>query len=96
MNTDRVSRVLERMRVHGLSQLVISSPYSIDYLIGRHVEPGERMFALTLSEKHGLKLFANRLMALGGSVDVPLEEFDDTDDPVALAKEESIFARLLI
>ena len=84
MNTSRINRVRENMAAVGLDQILVTSPLSVYYLTGTMVAPGERMFALYLNANGEIKLFANRLFALNGNVDVPLAEFDDTEDPIAL------------
>ncbi len=84
MNTSRINRVLDNMAACGLDQILVTSPLSVYYLTGTMVAPGERMFALYLNANGEIRLFANRLFALNGNVDVPLAEFDDTEDPIAL------------
>ena len=84
MNTSRINRVRENMAAVGLDQILVTSPLSVYYLTGTMVAPGERMFALYLNANGEIRLFANRLFALNGNVDVPLAEFDDTEDPIAL------------
>ena len=68
----------------GLEQIIVSAPASVFYLTGTWVRPGERMLALYVTQSGEARLFANRLFALSGSVDAPLSEFDDTEDPIAL------------
>ena len=84
MNKRRISRVIENMRTENLSQIIVSAPESVYYLTGTFVSPGERMLALLLKDDGSITLFANRLFALTGNTSVPLVEFDDTDDPIAL------------
>ena len=84
MNKRRISRVIENMRAENLSQIIVSAPESVYYLTGTFVSPGERMLALLLKDDGSITLFANRLFALTGNTTVPLVEFDDTDDPIAL------------
>ena len=84
MHTNRVEKVIEGMQKMGLSQLLVSSPASVFYLTGRLIQPGERMLALLVKASGEVCLFANRLFALKGNVDVPLVEFDDTEDCVAV------------
>ncbi|MBE5772838.1 MAG: aminopeptidase P family protein [Clostridiales bacterium] len=84
MNVSRINRVIENMKAEGLSQILVTAPASVFYLTGEWVEPGERMFALHVKDDGSVMLYANRLFALNGNVDVPLTEFDDTDDCVAI------------
>lgn len=87
METERLSRVAERMRKMGIVQTLISAPASLYYLTGKWIYPGERMVALLVNDRGQARLFANRLFALNGAVDVPLTEYDDTQDCVALLAE---------
>lgn len=84
MNTARLRRVAENMRAEGLTQILVTAPTSVDYLTGARVSPGERMLALLVKDDGSATLFANRLFALKGAVNVPLVEYDDTDDCVGL------------
>ena len=84
MNQSRINRVTENMRQEGLSQILVTAPASVFYLTGSWVAPGERMLALLIKDDGSAVLYANRLFALNGNVDVPLIEFDDTDDCVAI------------
>ena len=84
MNTERIARVIENMRACGLRQIIVSCPASVCYLAGVWVEPFERMLALYLRDDGTMKLYANRLFALQGLTDVPMTEYDDTDDCVDL------------
>ena len=90
MEIERIARVTERMRKMGLRQTLISSPASMFYLTGKWIFPGERMAVLYLNDQGDLALFANRLFALSGTVDVPLVEYDDTEDCVAILAEHLI------
>lgn len=84
MEQSRIARVVRGMAALGLRQTLISAPASIFYLTGRWIFPGERMLALYLNDQCDIRLFANRLFALQGTVDVPLTEYDDTEDCVQL------------
>ena len=84
MDKQRISRVIGLMQQMHLSQTLISSPASVFYLTGKWIYPGERMLAVLLKDNGEIKLFANRLFALNGTIDIPLVEYDDTEDCVAL------------
>lgn len=84
MNVSRVNRVIENMKACGLEQIIVSAPASVFYLTGTWVHPGERMLALLVKADGSVTLYANRLFALKGNVDVPLVEFDDTEDCVGV------------
>ncbi|MCJ7837107.1 Xaa-Pro peptidase family protein [Cuneatibacter sp. NSJ-177] len=48
LNCERLNRVLAQMERMGLSQMILSSPYTIDYLTGVWIKPFERMYVLYL------------------------------------------------
>ena len=87
MNQSRIDRVAANMVQEGLNQILVTAPASVYYLTGAWVAPGERMLALLVKDDGSAVLYANRLFALKGNVDVPLVEFDDTDDCVAVLAE---------
>ncbi|MBQ8953815.1 MAG: aminopeptidase P family protein, partial [Clostridia bacterium] len=84
MNTSRLSRVIEGMKKHDLPCILVSDTESIYYLTGRWIQPGERMVALVIQAEGGVCLFANRLFAQTATEDLPLVEYDDTEDCVAV------------
>lgn len=83
----RLARVIENMQRASLSQLLVSAPASVYYLTGKWIHPGERMLALLIRADGSIRLFANKLFALSGTVSVPLTEYDDTDDCVKILAE---------
>lgn len=84
MNQHRIERVIDRMRKMGLQQALFSAPASVFYLTGKWIYPGERMLALYLNDQGALRLYANKLFALTGTLDIPLIEYDDTEDCVRI------------
>lgn len=84
MNTPRIEKVIQNMRAHSLTQLLITSPANVFYLTGIWCEPFERMLALHLTDDGSMTLYANRMFALQGLSDVPLIEYEDTDDCIAV------------
>ena len=93
MNQSRINRVLENMQSAGLDQILVSATPSVYYLTGKWINPGERMLALYLDKNGEVTLFANRLFALSGC-GLPLIEYDDIDDPIALLAEKIHGGRL--
>ena len=83
MNMERINKVIENMRARNLKQIIVSAPASVYYLCGAWCEPHERMLALLVKDDGTLTLYGNRLFALNGAVDIPLVEYEDTDDCVA-------------
>lgn len=88
METSRIRRVVDAMGRMGLRQTLISAPASLFYLTGKWIYPGERMVALYLNDQSDVRLYANRLFALTGTVDIPLVEYDDTEDCVQLLADD--------
>ena len=84
MNIPRIQKVIDNMHAHGLSQILVTSPANVFYLTGVWCEPFERMLALHLTDRGDMKLYANRMFALQGLTDVPMVEYEDTDDCVAV------------
>ena len=84
MNTARINKVIENMHAHGLSQILVTSPANVFYLTGVWCEPFERMLALHVKDDGTLKLYANRMFALQGLTDVPMIEYEDTDDCISV------------
>ena len=84
MNKSRLNRVIGGMKKHGLPCILVSDIESIFYLTGRWIQPGERMVALTVDANGGVCLFANRLFAQSPEEGLPLVEYDDTEDCVAV------------
>lgn len=83
----RLAHVIENMQRASLSQLLVSAPASVYYLTGKWIHPGERMLALLIRADGSIRLFANKLFALSGTVSMPLTEYDDTDDCVKILAE---------
>lgn len=81
MNQRRWERVRAHMREMGLPAILVSAPASVEYLTGLRVAPGERMLALWMDAEGEGRLFVNRLFALSRG-ELPVTEFDDTDDCV--------------
>ena len=84
MNNRRIEQVIENMRACGLRQIIVTGTANVYYLTGVWCEPFERMLALLVKDDGDMTLFANRMFALQGLTDVPMIEYEDTDDSVAL------------
>ncbi len=84
MNQQRVERVLQRLEARGLSQMIVSDPYSIYYLTGRYVDPGERFLALYLSADGNHRIFINNLFTVPENFGVMKIRFSDSQDAAAL------------
>lgn len=84
MNQSRVDHVVELMKRDGLPCILVSATESVYYLTGRWIAPGERMLALVITDKGDVRLFANKLFMQQAESDLPLTEYDDTEDCVSV------------
>ena len=91
---NRYERVLEKMKEHDLSQLIVCDPYSIYYLTGCWNEPFERMWVLLLKDSGEQLLFANLLFNVS-KVKVPVILYSDTDDYVGMLAQHIDSSRTL-
>ena len=94
MNINRLSRVIENMRAHDLDQILVTGTANVYYLTGVWCEPFERMLALHVKADGDMKLYANRMFALQGLTDVPMVEYEDTDDCIAVLAPDMLPGRL--
>lgn len=84
MNQERIKKVLKNLQDRGLSQTIVSDPYSIFYLTGRFINPGERFLALYLNRNGNHKIFINDLFTVPEDLGVEKVRFPDSEDAVAL------------
>lgn len=80
----RLERVIENMKKAYLPCILVSDPYSIFYLTGRMIHPGERMLVLVVEDSGKMTLVCNRLFAQSKSDLFELVEYDDTEDCVGV------------
>ncbi len=80
----RLERVITNMKKAELECLIVSDPYSIFYLTGRMIHPGERMLILLIQGSGEMALLCNRLFAQQKSDSFKLIEYDDTEDCVQI------------
>lgn len=64
--------------------LLISDPVSIEYLTGKHIEPGERMLVLAVCADRDPVFFLNRLFHVPEDLGIQKIWFADTDDSIQL------------
>ena len=94
MNVNRISKVIENMRSEGLDQILVTGTANVYYLTGIWCEPFERMLALHVKSDGSMRLYGNKLFALRGMTDVPLTEYEDTDDCIAALAPDILPGRL--
>ncbi len=84
MNKQRFERILASMKEQNIPQMIIADPYSIKYLTGVMIHPGERLVALYLNVNGEHKMVVNELFPQGHDIDLPKVWYKDTDDVVAM------------
>lgn len=84
MRTERIKKVLNEMEKQGIKQAIISDPVSIFYLTDFMLHPGERLYALLLSDDNNHKLFVNALFPIEKDLGIEKIIFSDTDNSVKL------------
>ena len=91
MYQERITKVLEKMKELGQTQLIVSDPMTIFYLTGKMIDPGERLVALILKSDKKHVAVINRLFpVLESEINMPIVAVDDTDERkgiVILAKQ---------
>lgn len=84
MKSERIEKIIKKMKEESLDQIIISDPYSIFYLIGKYISPGERLLALYLNDKNEAKLFVNELFPQEDLIDLDIVYYNDVDDGVEI------------
>lgn len=87
MNQQRINLVLENMKKERIDHLLISDPFSIEYLLDYTNQPGERMYVLMLSSDGQHKLFMNTLFYIEEELNIDIIWHDDTDDCIEIIKQ---------
>ena len=78
MKQQRLNKVLKQMKELELSQLIVTSPASLYYLIGKWISAGERMIALYLNTDGECKLLVNRLFPIEEDLGIDIIWFNDS------------------
>lgn len=84
MKQSRLNRILETLDKNGVSQMIITDPYTIFYLTGRYISPGERLLALYISASGKNRFFINELFTVNEDLGVEKVRFSDVTDPIPL------------
>ncbi len=82
MEKTRLEKILESMKKHNFSQLIISSPSAIFYLTGKWIESGERMCTLFINDSGVKKLVINELFPITDDIGFDIISFNDNEDPI--------------
>lgn len=85
----RAQKVFASMKENGMDQLIVSDPASINYLMGRLMNPGERLMVLVFDAAAGkAELVISKLYPQGDNPIWPVTYVDDVDDCVAILSEK--------
>ena len=86
---ERAQKVFASMKENGMDQLIVSDPASINYLMGRLMNPGERLMVLVFDVAAGkTELVISKLYPQGDNPIWPVTYVDDVDDCVAILSEK--------
>ena len=86
---ERAQKVFASMNENGMDQLIVSDPASINYLMGRLMNPGERLMVLVFDAAAGkTELVISKLYPQGDNPIWPVTYVDDVDDCVAILSEK--------
>lgn len=86
---ERAQKVFASMKENGMDQLIVSDPASINYLMGRLMNPGERLMVLVFDAAAGkTELVISKLYPQGDNPIWPVTYVDDVDDCVAILSEK--------
>jgi Xaa-Pro dipeptidase len=83
MPSNRFERLIDSLKRHGLTQILVTSPSSIFHLTGKFIEPGERLLTLYVNTSGTRRLFINALFPVEEDLGVELCVFNDREDPLA-------------
>lgn len=81
MKTNRLDKIISKLKQNNISQMLVCDPASIFYLTGRMIDPGERFFALLIKGNGDNKIFINSLFTVPEDLGVEKVWFCDEDDP---------------
>ena len=87
MKTARIERVLENLRRMGLTQMIVSDPDALYYLLGIGYDPGERLLAFYLNSSGDAILFNNHMFPQAAQDGLRICSYDDIDDSVGMVAE---------
>lgn len=80
LQRERLKAVTENMARQGLSQIIVSDPTALRYLLGQDIEPMERCAALVIRDDGTADAYMNRLFCFAPTEGVTLYEYSDGED----------------
>ncbi|MBN2794983.1 MAG: aminopeptidase P family protein [Clostridia bacterium] len=84
MNQQRLNRVIDKMKMEGFEELIISAPNAIYYLLDEMFSPGERLLTLYVNTSGVHKLLINALFPNAKGLDTEVIFYNDKEDPVQI------------
>lgn len=88
MYQERIASLAKELGKEGIGALLVSDPYSVEYLTGIMIMSGERMNVLAVRCDGSAKLLTSKLFPQGDGCPVPVRYYDDTEDPTVMVAEE--------
>ena len=79
MKTERVARVRLEMKRLKMTQLLVTASDALFYLLGKRIEPGERLLALHLPLEGAATLVVNELFPISEDLGVELCVYNDAE-----------------
>lgn len=90
MKSERIDKIIEKMKKNSIGQILISDPYSIFYLTGKLIDPGERLLAFYINVKKEMILFVNELFPQKETDDYEIIYYNDSEDGVKIISDHII------
>lgn len=82
-----LNKIYNKLIDTDMDVILVTDPHAIKYLIKLDIDPGERMYVLSIKNGHA-KLFLSKLFDAGEIPGVDVVYFLDTDDYLSLLKSE--------
>ena len=84
MKTARVQKLCEKMKAHGVDQVIVTSKANIYYFTGAYLDPMRRLLALIINADGSSQYYVNKLFLIDPCVQTNLIFWDDTEDPIQM------------
>ena len=95
MSNVRIDALKKSMAQANMDALLISDPYSIEYLLGKMIHPGERMLVLAVFQNQDPIFFLNHLFNVPEEFGFEKIWFYDTDDYTGILASHLAHARCI-
>lgn len=81
---DKLSRIIDRMKIEGVTQLIVSDKMSIFYITGKKIDAGERLLALYININKKPQLVVNELFPQIYDSEIDYVWYNDDQDAVKI------------